>query len=414
MNVLMRYSGFRWVWIGQLLSQLGNAVFYVLGLWEIQLRDPFLLAVAGLAMTIPALLSLIGGVIVDRYDPRKVMLLTDMVRGTAVLAGLLLLAVPGSLVWVVIVLLGVESLGSALFYPAETVMIPQMVASQDLVAANGIYGVTSQLSSAIGYALGGAAVAAIGIPVIFGWDMSSYWLSALAIWLMMRIVGRPHVSPDADRPGSGGSGLMTSVVEGWHAFRTIPGLMRLLPWIVLMNFAFVAGIIMLPLWVHRHLLSGALWYGIVYGAWAGGMVLGGVFSGQFAKMRLKTAFAAVFGTQVVFLFAFAGSDWPFLSASMMLGTGICNGVGNAVAMAWWQRIIPPAIRGRVFGLIMTLFGLASPVGSLAAGILLHVLPLYWAWLLAALGSLGFVIELLRTPGNLEDMTVHSPPKIAAD
>ncbi len=41
MKLFSRYPGFRWLWTGQLLSQLGNAVFYILGLWEIQLKSPF-------------------------------------------------------------------------------------------------------------------------------------------------------------------------------------------------------------------------------------------------------------------------------------------------------------------------------------------------------------------------------------
>lgn len=410
MNVLVKYAGFRWVWVGQLLSQFGNAVFYVLGLWEIQLRDPFLLAIAGLAMTVPSLLSLVGGVIVDRFDPRTLMLGTDILRGTAVLMGIFALAIPGSLVWVIIVLLGIESLGLSLFYPAETVMVPHMVPGESLVEANGLYAMTSQLSSAVGYALGGAAVAAIGIRVVFGLDMASYWLSAFAILLMMRTVARPGLGANLDHESK--VGMRKSLAEGLRGFRAIPALSRVLPWIVLINFAFVAGIIMLPLWIHHHLHAGAVWYGVVYAAWAGGLVVGSSISGLFSRMRLKPAFMLTFGGQAFLLLGFAASTWLALSAALLFLTGLGNGAGNALAMAWWQRIIPEAIRGRVFGLIMTLFGLASPVGSLAAGLLLHVLPLYWAWVLAGIGSLVFGASLWRIPGNLEDVTLSSSETVS--
>lgn len=66
---MKRYPGFRWLWIGQMLSQLGHAVFLIMGLWEIQLRSPFRLAVAGLVMVVPSLLAAVGGVLVDRTDP---------------------------------------------------------------------------------------------------------------------------------------------------------------------------------------------------------------------------------------------------------------------------------------------------------------------------------------------------------
>lgn len=66
---MKRYPGFRWLWIGQMLSQLGHAVFLIMGLWEIQLRSPFRLAEAGLVMVVPSLLAAVGGVLVDRTDP---------------------------------------------------------------------------------------------------------------------------------------------------------------------------------------------------------------------------------------------------------------------------------------------------------------------------------------------------------
>ena len=92
MGVLSRYTGFRSVWVGQLLSQFGNALFLIMGLWEIQLRSPFLLSIAGLVLILPASLAVVGGTLVDRSDPRTIMLWTDVLRGMAVALGLLALA----------------------------------------------------------------------------------------------------------------------------------------------------------------------------------------------------------------------------------------------------------------------------------------------------------------------------------
>lgn len=407
MNVLRRYAGFRWMWIGQLFSQLGNAVFLVFGLWEIQLRHPILLSVAGLAMTVPSLLSLLGGVLVDSVDPRQLMLMTDAIRGVAVLVGLWLLVFHVSITWVVITLIGIESLGSAVFYPAESAMVPQMVEASHLVEANGLYSLTTQLSSAVGYALGGSALAAVGVGMIFGWDMTSYWLSAFAVVLMMRTVSRPPRGTLFQDEPTTGNGFVASLVEGWRAFRAIPILLHSLPWIVLLNFSFSAGIIMLPFWVHHHLHVGVLWYGIIYGAWAGGMVLGSLLSGTLARVPLKIAFSLAFGAQSALLVGFAASPVAVLSAGLMLLAGMGNGMGNALAMAWMQAIIPSALRGRVFGLIMTLFGIANPLGAVAAGLFLGILPMYWAWVLTAVSGLGFVVALLRFPGPIEGIAALS-------
>ena len=201
---------FRWLWTGQLLSQFGSAVFLVMGLWEIQLKDPFLLSVAGLAMMLPQLVAAFGGVVVDRGDARKIMLLTDLVRGVAVLLGIMLLLVsPDWRPWIIISLLGINSLGTAFFGPAEGVILPTLVPDQDLPSANGLYSLTYQLSSAVGSGIGGAAIATVGVTLVFGFDLGSFWFSALAILLMMRLTGegRLNKSPSAISQARAGLGF---------------------------------------------------------------------------------------------------------------------------------------------------------------------------------------------------------------
>ncbi|MCL5117096.1 MAG: MFS transporter, partial [Firmicutes bacterium] len=369
----------------------------------------------GMAMTLPTLLAMVGGVYVDRFDPRKLMLGTDLLRGAAVLLGIFAIAIPGSLVWVVIALLAINALGMAVFGPAETVMVPHMVQSEDLTAANGLYSVTSQLSSAVGSALGGAAVAAIGVGIIFGLDMASFWLSALAILLMMRTVTRPTRSLDPELSlESKAPNFRQSISEGLKGFNDIPVLKRLLPMIVLTNFSFVAAFIMMPNWIHHHLHANALWYGIVDSAWAVGAVLGGVISGQFSRMPLKKSLALFFTIEAILFLLFAASPWVVVSAAVFLLTGFANGVGNALSFTLMQRIIPPDLRGRMFGLIMTLFSLANPLGSLAAGVFLNVLPIYWSWVLAGVAGLAFVAALLRIPGALEDISQVGAASIAVE
>jgi len=77
---VFRWPAFTSVWLGQVLSQLGTQLFFIMAYWELQLRSPYLLSAAGLALTLPNLLSAVGGSLVDRWDARYVMLWTDIVR----------------------------------------------------------------------------------------------------------------------------------------------------------------------------------------------------------------------------------------------------------------------------------------------------------------------------------------------
>ncbi len=409
MGLLVRYAGFRWMWSGQLLSQLGNAVFYVMGLWEIQLKSPFLLSIAGIAMTVPGLMGMVGGVFVDRYDPRRIMLLTDILRGLAVVLGLVALVHPAFLVWVVIVLLGINQLGNAAFSPAETVLLPMIVRDEDLTAANGLYSLTSQLASAVGSAIGGAAVAAIGIRIVFGMDAASFWLSALAILLMMKSVtwkgpasDAPQTNPD-NAENASSSSFLSSFREGLAGFRRVPILVRLLPAVILTNFSYAAAFTMMPYWIHHHLHAGVSWYGLVDAAWAGGLVLGGLASGYFGKWPLQRSLVVGGLVLAAFTTGFALAGTPPLAAGLLLMAGLANGVVNAVVFTFLQRIIPSEIRGRVFGLIFALFGIAMPLGSLAAGVFLHVLPLWWAWALSIAAEILLSAQCLRENEAFREM-----------
>ncbi|MCY0897882.1 MAG: MFS transporter [Firmicutes bacterium] len=398
MAIFWRYPGFRWLWSGQLLSQLGNAIFSILALWEIQLKAPVLLSIAGLAMTLPSFLGVVGGTLVDRYDPRKIMLMTDAMRGLAVLLGLIALVNPHWLLWVMILLIALNALGGAVFMPAELVLLPHLVDSEDLVGANGLYSVTSQMASALGSAMGGAAVVGLGIRVVFGLDTGSFWISAATIALMMRTVAMPQRPQEGRVEEHHSSSFWARIREGARTFGRIPVLTRLLPAIVLSNFAFMAAFTMMPYWVHHHLHANALWYGLVDGSWAAGMVLGSMTAGTFRRWSLKLVMMALSLTVGVLTLGFAASPWVFLSAPLILLAGAANGVMNALLMTLLQRLVPKPVQGRVFGLVMTLFGVANPLGSLAAGLLLHVLPLAWSWVLAALS----VIILAINMGRLQD------------
>ncbi len=377
---------FRWLWTGQLLSQFGNAVFLVMGLWEIQLKDPVLLSVAGLAMMLPQVLAAVGGVLVDRWDTGQIMLWTDVMRGATVVLGLLLLlSRPEWQPWIIIALLGTNSLGNALFNPAENVILPLLVESADLPSANGLYSITFQLSSAIGSGIGGAAIAAAGVTVIFGFDMGSFWFSALSILLMMRRTMGPNASTrQTHREASPRLGFR----EGWQVVSQMRWFMVLLPVVVLANFAYGGGFILLPYWMHHHLGVTAGWYGITDGSWAMGMVLGGLSAGLLSRYALGRTVSILGLVQALMMGIFAGAHSAPLASLVLLIAGYGNGAVNTLMLAWMQQVIPEAVRGRAFGLLITLLTLANPVAALLAGLSLGVVPTFWWYALCAISGVA--------------------------
>ncbi len=406
MGILAKYRGFRSLWTGQLLSQLGNSVFLIMGLWEIQLKSPVLLAVAGVATALPAGLAVFGGVYVDRMDPRRIMLWTDLLRGAAVALGLLALISPGHLIVVIIALLGVNSLGNALFSPAENVVVPWLVSTEDLAGANGLYSMTAQLSSTVGSAIGGAAIAAVGVTAVFGFDLASFWLSALAILLMMRTVAaRPRAAHG--EAGEAPRGFLVDLKDGFQSLKALPAVMQIMPLAVVANFAGMAAFTMLPYWVRIQLHGSAAQFGIVEAAAAAGLVVGSIATGTLARWPIRTIASLAFSFQGVLFLAFIFmTAFPSASA-VQLVAGIANGVGNAMMFTLFQRLIPDHLRGRVFGMLFSLLTIASPLGAVAAGALLHVLPLWWTWALAGATSTALGLGILRWLPR--DMDLASEP-----
>jgi predicted MFS family arabinose efflux permease len=394
MRLLQRYPGFRHVFWGQLASQFGNAVFLIMGLWEIQLRAPFLLAVAGLAMMVPNVLAVLGGALVDMHDPRRLMLWTDIVRGAAVGLGMLALLLHAPLIPVIIGLLAVNSLGSALFAPAEQVILPWLVEDRDLGEANGVYSLTFQLSGAVGSFIGGAAIAAIGLQVIFGLDLASFWLSGLAIWLMMRIVA---LRPRAVSRGATGSGqnLLVVLRDGLRALSVMPWLIRLLPIIMLTNFAFAAAFTMFPYWCRHVLHVGSVGYGSVDAAWAVGLVAGSLLVGRFNGWSFRSVTVFLGTLMGVTILAFSATRAAVPAAGLLLLAGAANGVLNAIVITIMQRLVPDALRGRAFGAFAALLTMSQPAGAILSGVLLHVAPLWWPWAAAGAASLGLAVMASR-------------------
>ncbi|MGC8489145.1 MAG: MFS transporter, partial [Clostridia bacterium] len=241
-----------------------------------------------------------------------------------------------------------------------------------------------------------AAIAALGVALVFGIDMSSFWLSALFLWLMVRSLRHAAptpaeiaapAAPSEDREPA--VPFLSHLREGLIALRRLPIVLKVLPVVVLANFAYVAAFTMLPFWIRHSLHTTVLWYGLVSAAWAAGLVLGSLGAGLAGRWSMRRGTAVTFGVQALFTGVFAVVRIPGLAALDLLVAGVGNGVANALTLTLMQRLVPEELRGRVFGLMMTLFTVANPLGTLAAGFLLHVLPLWWAWAFSAI--IGFVL-----------------------
>src|SRR5947207_5567557 len=207
-SLLRRNRNFRLLFIGQAISQLGdwfNAVAVYALLLDLTGSAT---AVAWMMITQYLPVAIVGpmaGVVVDRVDRRRVMIVADIVRGVLVVG--LLLVRRSDQVWIAYVVMALVVAASAFFEPARTATIPNVTSSVELLPANALASATWSAMLAIGASVGGLVTAVFGRNVAFVINAASFFVSCLFI-----AATRYDATP-APRPPVRGIAAMTGISD---------------------------------------------------------------------------------------------------------------------------------------------------------------------------------------------------------
>jgi len=202
----LRIRDFRFLWIGLVVSLVGDGMFFVAIAWQVyELSDtPTALSVVGIALSTPhVVLLLIGGVVSDRFDRRKVMIAADLVRGIAV--GVLgVLALAGTIqIWHIVALAAFYGAGTAFFGPAFDAIVPDLVPSNLLVQANSMdQFVRPAAWQLMGPALGGVVIGIWSVGGAFLLDAVTFVGSIAALSIPPSRASAPPTTPGSSRPVS--------------------------------------------------------------------------------------------------------------------------------------------------------------------------------------------------------------------
>ncbi len=182
---------FRFLWFGQIVSQLGDwfntvAVFSLL--FELTGSATSVALMMVLQILPVAIVGPAAGVVVDRFDRRRIMIAADVVRGTAVLG--LLFVTSADRVWLAYLVTALMVSATGFFEPSRSATVPTIVGRERLVAANAISTGTWSAMLAIGASLGGLVAATLGRDAAFIINALSFFLSAAFLW-QLRVPARP-------------------------------------------------------------------------------------------------------------------------------------------------------------------------------------------------------------------------------
>lgn len=185
LRLLRDNRNFKLLWSAQIVSEIGDW-FYSVAIFSFLLENIGTAQSVAFAFMLQVLPQCLGapaaGVINDRVSRRKVMLFADWARA-AIVASMLLVRTPG-MVWLLYILLVLETLMWALFEPARSAVLPNIVTGPDLAAANALQSTTWSFNFAVGAALGGLVAAMFGHEAVFAINAVSFVASALLIRCM--------------------------------------------------------------------------------------------------------------------------------------------------------------------------------------------------------------------------------------
>lgn len=368
-------SSFSALWTGQLISLLGDRVHQV-ALAFLVLRateSPIAVGAVFLVATLPNLLfGPIAGTLVDRWDHREVMIVSDLLRAGVVLlipiAAVTNLALVYPLVFLVTTI-------SIFFRPAKGAILPRLVASDDLVAANSALWVGETFADIGGYVLAGLFVALLGsqLPLAFWVDSVTYIASAILIAsIVVAPAARRVPGVVAGKVASGVRGFTNELREGWRFLRTEPVLLANTLQSTAGQFMLGIFLALTPVYastsIHGSGFDDATVYSFIEGSIGAGNLVGGFVIGLIGS-RLALGRMVILG----YVGTGAAVAGLALTGNLTLAMGLAfgAGVGNLAfvipSQTLFQRRTPPELMGRVLGLRFSLvFGamtLAMGVGG---------------------------------------------------
>jgi len=314
----------------------------------------------------------IGGVLADRMDKRKLMLLTDFGRALCVLTVAGAAFGPELSMLTVMALTAVLGGLEGLFLPPSYAILPDILSDDELPAGNALNTALESAASFVGPALAGLVVAVFTPGVALTIDAATFVVSAATL-LAIRVTPR-----GADEAGEGDEDQTAdgSSRMGFLRFLAVSRFVQLTLLIMLFsNLAFDAmAEVALPVFSLDYLGAGAQGFGVMLSAFGAGAVVGGLLTDALFRLPrhglIALGLGAVQGIALALVPLVGGG---LAGASVLLAaSGLTIGVLNAFFMTHLQQRVPPHLLGRTMGVLaMTIFG-AQPVSVLAAGLVLGV------------------------------------------
>jgi MFS family permease len=381
---------FRLLFLARTISFFGGAIapvaiaFAVLDLTDSATDLGLVLA----ARMVPQIVfMLVGGVWADRLPRNLVMVVSDVVTGTAQAATAILVLTGSAELWHLIALQAIGGTAFAFFFPASTGLIPQTVEAPILQQANAVLRLALNAASIGGAAVGGFLVAIVGPGWALSIDAATFLVSAVLLAFMRVARGQRLEAPN----------FLRELREGWHEFAS-----RTWLWAIVLAFGFVnaaqaGSLSVLGPVVAKEELGGAGAYGAILAAEAIGFLVGGIVALRLRVSRpLFLGCAAMGGLPPMLLLLAIAAPLPVILASALIA-----GVGIEIFSVLWDTSLQQHVPQEALSRVSSYDALGSfvfiPLGQIVAGPIADQIGTANTLYLAAGIIAASIVALVATP-----------------
>jgi MFS family permease len=360
----LRNYNYRLFYFGQMVSLTGTWTQTIGQAWLVLelTHSPLALGTVTMLQFLPiSLLVLFGGVFADRVPKRRLLVFTQTAAMMQAFALAFLVWSGLIALWQIYVLAAMLGLTNALDNPTRQAFVVEMVGRDDLVNAVALNSGLFNGARLVGPALGGVAIAVVGVSATFFINGISFIAVIIGLLLM-----KPGLFYSAPRSESGH--VLEQLVEGLRYSLRTPAILFVL---ILMAAVGTFGYnftVVLPLLARNVLHVGSIGFGMMSSALGVGSLVAALVLATLAKASRRTLLMGATAF-VILLAAVAASPWYALTLALLVAMGVASVAFMATANSSLQIAAPDRLRGRVMSLYMLLFVGTTPIGGLLTGVM---------------------------------------------
>lgn len=369
---LFASKSFSSLWVAQIVSQSGDAIFDVglLLLVYATTKSYFLVGLTQAAVLVPGVIvGPFAGVYADKLNRRNLMITSNVAQGIVTAIVSVLYVVNGLNFSVLILLVLLLYAGAQFYQAANGAIIPRIVSRENLGAANGLFTLSTSTNQLVSYSLGGIVISAFGFAVPITYDSLTFFLAAGVLTLVAKSYGQAKLlDPATSEPSASEGRFWKNFREGLSYVRQDRLFLQLIVFGLIVNSFGGAIFALLVPYAEVQLQGSSSTYGFLLSAFLLGTIVGSLMVGK-ANFRAYVGRFLFFG---VILFGLLLGIAGFIT-SIPIALGVFFVLGAFIALvnipisALIQTHIPSELLGRATTVLRALLSAAQPVAAILAG-----------------------------------------------